>query len=267
MNVGWIPAALAAAIEEDFRAGNRPFCVVPTLGTTSSASLDPIPEIADIAHRRGLWLHVDAAYAGPAAVLEEYRHILDGVDRADSFVLNPHKWLFVPMDLSVLYTRRPEFFRRALSLEEAPAYLTGAAQESAVNFSEYSVALGRRFRALKLWFVMRSYGRQGIAHILREQIRMAHAFADMVQKDPAFELPTPPAFSLVCFRMKGSDAQNHELLERVNNTGHAVLSGTTLHGNYVLRLAIGNVAITDQDIESTWSVIRAQAQQINSTER
>jgi aromatic-L-amino-acid decarboxylase len=265
------PDSLAAAIEEDLEAGNRPFCVVPTLGTTSSASLDPIAAIAKIAHHYGLWLHVDAAYAGPAAVLDEYRHLLDGVEQADSFVLNPHKWLFVPMDLSVLYTRRPEVFRRALSLEEAPAYLTGASQagvgqERPVNFSEYSVALGRRFRALKLWFVMRSYGREGIACILREQIRMARAFAEMVEAHPAFELSAPPAFSLVCFRLKGSDSQNHELLDRVNKSGHAFLSGTTLHGKYALRLAIGNVAATSDDVEGTWTKIQELAQEISSPE-
>jgi len=255
--------ALAAAIEEDLKAGNRPFCVVPTLGTTSSASVDPIAKIAEIAHRYGLWLHVDGAYAGPAAVLEEYRHILDGVDQADSFVLNPHKWLFVPMDLSVLYTRRPEVFRRALSLEEAPAYLTGAAQESAINFSEYSVALGRRFRALKLWFVMRGYGREGIAQILGGHIRMAQRFADMVQADPAFELLAPPAFSLVCFRLKGSDLRNHQLLDRINQSGYAFLSGTSLHGKYVLRLAIGNFAVTPEDVETTWRKIQEFARELS----
>ena len=142
--------------------------------------------MAEVAQRYGLWLHVDAAYAGPAAILEEYRHILDGASLADSLVLNPHKWLFTPMDLSVLYTRRPEVFRRALSLEETPAYLKSSREESAVNFSDYSVALGRRFRALKLWFVFRSYGREGIARILREHIRMARDLAEAIEKDPRF---------------------------------------------------------------------------------
>lgn len=254
------PEALAAAIEEDLRAGKKPFCVVPTLGTTSSASADPLPAIAEIAHRFGLWLHVDAAYAGPAAILEEYRHILDGAALADSLVLNPHKWLVTPMDLSVLYTRRPEVFRRALSLEETPAYLKNTmeqkvGEETAINFSEYSVSLGRRFRALKLWFVLRSYGREGIANILRGHIRMARELGEAIRCDPYFELASVE-FSLVCFRLKASDQRNRELLESINATGHAFLTGTTLNGKFTLRVAIGNIATTSEDIASTWSKIR-----------
>jgi aromatic-L-amino-acid decarboxylase len=250
------PEALAAAIEQDLRVGKKPFCVVPTLGTTSSASADPLPAIAEIARRYGLWLHLDAAYAGPAAILEEYRHILDGAALADSLVLNPHKWLFTPMDLSVLYTRRPEVFSRALSLEETPAYLKNTMEESAVNFSSYSVALGRRFRALKLWFVLRSYGREGIAKLLRGHIRMARELGEEIGKDPHFELAAPVEFSLVCFRLKASDERNRELLESINATGHAFLTGTTLNGKFVLRVAIGNIATTSEDIASTWSRIR-----------
>ncbi len=165
------PDALAAAIAADLEAGRKPFCVVPTLGTTSSSSLDPLPEIGAIARRHNLWLHVDAAYAGAAAILDEYRHILKGAELADSIVLNPHKWLFTPVDLSALYTRRPEAFRQALSLDQTPVYLQAGGDPRAVNFSDYSVALGRRFRALKLWFVLRYYGRQGIAGILRGHMR------------------------------------------------------------------------------------------------
>lgn len=251
------PDALSAAIEADLAAGRKPFCVVPTLGTTSSSSLDPLPEIAAIAKRYNLWLHVDAAYAGPAAVLEEYRHILAGAELADSLVVNPHKWLFTPVDLSALYTRRPEAFRQALSLDQAPAYLQAGEGSKAVNLSDYSVALGRRFRSLKLWFVLRYYGRQGIAEILRGHMRMAREFAQRVGADGRFELAAPVLFSLVCFRWRGSDEANRELLERVNSTGEALLSGTTLGGKFVLRLAIGNIATSDADLQAAWDLIRS----------
>jgi aromatic-L-amino-acid/L-tryptophan decarboxylase len=247
---------LSAAIDEDLRAGKKPFCVVPTLGTTSSASVDPLAAVAEVAQRYGLWLHVDAAYAGPAAILAEHRHILNGAALADSLVLNPHKWLFTPMDLSVLYTRRPEVFRRALSLDQTPAYLKNTREESAVNFSDYSVALGRRFRSLKLWFVFRTYGRKGIERILREHIRMARELGETIANDPRFELSAPIEFSLVCFRLKDSDQHNRELLESINATGHAFITGTTLKGKFVLRIAIGNIGTSDADIAGTWAKIQ-----------
>lgn len=254
------PAALEAAIESDLAEGRTPFCIVPTLGTTSSASLDPLPEIAAIARRRALWLHVDAAYAGPAAILEEYRHIMNGAEMADSLVVNPHKWLFTPMDLSILYTRRPEMFRRALSLEETPAYLQTTGDSRAVNYSEYALSLGRRFRALKLWFVLRYYGREGIAGMVREHIRIAQTFACWIREDPDFELAAPVMFSLVCFRARGpdesSDERNRELLERVNATGRALLSGTVLQGRFVLRVAIGNIATTEADVREVWDLLK-----------
>jgi aromatic-L-amino-acid decarboxylase len=253
------PVALAAAIESDLAEGKRPFCVVPTLGTTSSASLDPLPEIASIAGNYGLWLHVDAAYAGPAAVLEEYKHILNGAELADSLVINPHKWLFTPMDLSILYTRRPEIFRRALSLEETPAYIQTAGSERAVNFSDYALSLGRRFRALKLWFVLRRYGREGIAQILLTHIQIAQELARQIGKDPDFEIAAPVLFSLVCFRFRGSDEENRDLLERVNATGQAFLSGTVLKGRFVMRIAIGNIGTTGADVQEVWKLIRKLA--------
>jgi|SRR5215467_5718271 len=254
-----IPKALETAIESDLAAGKRPFCVVPTLGTTSSASLDPLPAIVAIARRYRLWLHIDAAYAGPAALLDEYKGILDGAEAADSLVVNPHKWLFTPMDLSILYTRRPEVFRRALSLEETPAYIAAAGGERAVNFSEYALSLGRRFRALKLWFVLRYYGREGIEKILREHIRIAHDLAAWIREDPDFELAAPVMFSLVCFRLRGTDEQNRELLDRVNVTGEAFLSGTMLHGRFVLRVAIGNIGTTAPDVEHVWGLVKKEA--------
>ncbi len=171
------PDALAAMIEADLAAGRKPFCVVATAGTTSTTSVDPIADVGAIAKRHELWFHVDAAYAGSAALLEEHRHILDGAVQADSLVMNPHKWLFTPVDLSILYTRRPEVMRRMLSLEEAPPYLQAAEQDRAVNLAEYSLALGRRFRSLKLWFVLRYFGREGIASVLRGHMKMAQDLA------------------------------------------------------------------------------------------
>ncbi len=251
------PEALREAIQADLAKGNRPFCVVPTLGTTSTASLDPLPEVLRVAREFNLWVHVDAAYAGPSAVLDEYKHILDGAAEADSLVLNPHKWLFTPADLSVLYTRRPEVFRRALSLEETPAYLKSTSVDNAVNLSDYSVALGRRFRSLKLWFVLRSYGREGIARLLREQMRLAKLFAQWVAADARFEVSAPVDFSLVCFRLKGPDEASRTLLDRLNQSGYAFLSNTTLYGKFVLRLAIGNIATTEADLRGTWDKIQS----------
>ena len=253
------PDALSAMIEEDLAAGRKPFCVVATVGTTSSASIDPLPAIAAIAERYGLWLHVDAAYGGPAAVLEECRYILDGCARADSIVVNPHKWLFTPMDLSILYTRNPAIMRRAVSLEELPAYLVTAQHERALNYSEYSVALGRRFRALKLWFVLRYFGREGIAQVLRSHIRMAKELAQEIGGDPRFELAAPAPYPLVCFRYRGTDAENRNLLERINASGSTYLSGTVLQDRFVLRFAIGNIATTDEDIRATWELIRSSS--------
>ena len=255
------PEALERLIAEDLAAGHKPFCVVATVGTTSSSSVDPVEPAAAIARRYGLWMHIDAAYGGPAALLEERRHILDGAALADSMVINPHKWLFTPVDLSILYTRRPEMLRRALSLEETPAYLATAPHERALNFSEYSLPLGRRFRSLKLWFVLRYYGRQGIERILREHLRLAQLLADEIRRDPRFEISAPVPFSLVCFRYRGSDEQNRALLDRINASGRAFLSGTVLDGKFVLRLAIGNPATTEADIRETWELIRSSALQ------
>ena len=253
------PAALEALIQQDLAEGNHPFCIVATLGTTSAASVDPLPPIAEIARRYNLWLHLDAAYGGPAALLEEHRYILNGSELADSIVINPHKWLFTPVDLSILYTRRPEIMRRALNLETTPAYLATAQHDRALNFSEYSVNLGRRFRSLKLWFVLRYYGREGIQRILREHIRLARVLTGEIQRDPRFELSAPADLALVCFRYRGSNEQNQALIETLNASGKTFLSSTVLHGKFVLRLAIGNLATTEQDIRETWDLISASA--------
>jgi aromatic-L-amino-acid/L-tryptophan decarboxylase len=253
------PDALAAMIEADLAAGRKPFCVVATAGTTSTTSIDPVARIGEIARRYHLWFHVDAAYAGSAALLEEHRHLLDGAAQADSLVVNPHKWLFTPVDLSVLFTRKKEVMRRMLSLEEAPPYLQTTEQDRAVNLADYSLALGRRFRSLKLWFVLRYFGREGITRVLRGHMRMAQDLAQHISADSRFEVAAPVLFSLVCFRYRGSDADNRDLLNRINASGRAFLSGTTLHGRFVLRLAIGNVATTEKDVLQTWEWIRSSA--------
>jgi aromatic-L-amino-acid/L-tryptophan decarboxylase len=232
--------------------------VVPTVGTTSFASVDPVREVAERAHAAGAWVHVDAAYAGPSWICEEERWSQDGVELADSLVVNPHKWLLVPMDCSLLWTSRPEDFRQAFSF--VPEYLR--TPEDAYALSEYGPALGRRFRSLKLWAVLRCYGREGLQRILREHIRLADLFAGWVEADPDWELVAPQRFSLVVFRFDGSDDRNEALLERVNASGELFISHTRLHGRYVLRLAIGNARTTEDDVRRAWDVLRREAREV-----
>ena len=225
--------------------------VVPTVGTTSFASVDPVRALADRAHAVGAWVHVDAAYAGSSWILEEERWSQDGVELADSLVVNPHKWLLVPVDCSLLWTSRPEEFREAFSL--IPEYLR--TPEDAYALSEYGPALGRRFRSLKLWAVLRCYGAEGLRAIHREHIRLARLFADWVEESPDWELAAPLRFSLVVFRRNGSDEENEDILERVNRSGEIFLSHTRLDGRYVLRLAIGNARTTETDVRRAWEVL------------
>ncbi len=245
---------LRDAMESDRLAGRKPFCVIPTVGTTSTSSIDPVPQIAALAEEYGAWLHVDAAYGGAAAVVPELRGILDGAERAHSLVVNPHKWLFTPIDLSAFYTRKPEILRRAFSL--VPEYLRTAEDPRAVNYMDYGVPLGRRFRALKLWFVMRHYGHEGISAIIRTHIGYAQKLAGLIRADPDFEVAAPTPFSLVCFRYRGSDDDNRRLLEQINASGKAFLSHTVLNGQFVLRLAIGNIATKWEDLEEVWSLVK-----------
>jgi aromatic-L-amino-acid/L-tryptophan decarboxylase len=259
------PDLLEEAIAADLDSDKTPCCVVATAGTTSIASIDPVPAVATIAERYGLWLHVDAAYGGPAAIVPEMRHILDGAERAHSLILNPHKWLFVSMDCSVLYTRFPEVLKRASSL--SPEYLKTAEDSLVVNYNDYGVQLGRRFRALKLWYVMRYYGRQGVVALLRDSLRLAQQLAARIQADGDFELTAPVLFSLVCFRRKGSDAVNRRTMQAVNETGYAFLSHTVLNGEFVLRLAIGNMQTNEDDIQGTWDLIARTAAQEAAAEK
>jgi aromatic-L-amino-acid/L-tryptophan decarboxylase len=258
------PAALRTAVAEDRAAGWSPFAVVATVGTTSTTSIDPVPGIADVCQAQGLWLHVDAAYGGSAAVEPSLRHVLDGCDRADSLVLNPHKWLFVPVDLSVLYTRRPDVLKAAFSV--VPDYLRTAEEAVAPNFMDYGVSLGRRFRALKLWMVMRAFGHKGLAARIREHVRLARVFRSWVEADPAFEVVAPSPFSVVCFRARFSgagpeeeDVLNLAVMDAVNATGQAYLSHTKLTGRTVLRLAIGNIRTEERHVRRAWDLLREAA--------
>jgi aromatic-L-amino-acid/L-tryptophan decarboxylase len=227
--------------------------VVATVGTTSFASVDPVRILAERAHDAGAWLHVDAAYAGSSWICEEERWSMDGVELADSLVVNPHKWLMLPMDCSLLWTSRPEEFRQAFSL--IPEYLR--TPEDAYALSEYGPALGRRFRSLKLWAVLRCYGAEGLRALQREHIRLARLFADWVDADPDWELVAPQRFSLVVFRRNGSDEENEAILERANRSGDIFVSHTKLDGRYALRLAIGNARTTEADVRRAWEVLRA----------
>src|SRR5215208_2604959 len=220
--------------------------VVPTVGTTSTTSVDPVPAVADLCARTGTWLHVDAAYAGTAMVCPEFRWAFAGVERADSLVVNAHKWMLTPMDCSLLWTSRPGDFRAAFSL--VPEFLRTPDEEDALSLSEYGPALGRRFRALKLWAVLRCYGRSGLQARIREHVRLAGLFADLVEAEPGWELAAPQRFSLVCFRKDASDEENAAILERANASGEVFMSHTRLDGRYVLRLAIGSERTTEADV-------------------
>jgi len=247
--------ALRAMIKADKGAGRKPFCVVATVGTTSTTSVDPVAEIADIAEEHGLWLHVDAAYAGVAAMMPELHDLLRPAARAQSLVTNPHKWMMTPIDCSAFYTRRPDILRRAFSL--VPEYLETA--EQALNPMDYGVQLGRRFRAIKLWFVMRYFGREGLAATMREHIGIARRFEELVRGDDRFELMAPRPFSVVCFRYKGTEEENRLLVDEINARAKAFLSHTVLNGVLVLRLAIGHARTTWDDVQPVWDAMQAFA--------
>ncbi len=261
------PEALREALEEDRSRGIRPVAVVATVGTTSTSSADPVAELAEVAEEWGLWLHVDCAYAGASAMVPELRVHFRGWERADSVVFNPHKWLFTPVDCSVLYCRRPEALERAFSL--TPEYLRTREQGTARNLMDYGVALGRRFRALKLWFVLRYFGAEGIRSRIREHVRLARLFAEWVEEDPDWELVAPVPFSTVVFRYASpeldgeeQDPANEELLEKVNGTGEAFLSHTRLRGRISLRLSIGNLRTREKHLTRTWELLRRSATEV-----
>ncbi len=234
--------------------------VVATVGTTACAAVDPVAVLADICGAAGTWLHVDAAYAGSAMVCPEYRWAFEGVDRADSLVVNPHKWMLTPMDCSLLWSRRPDDLRAAFSL--VPEYLRTPDAEDSLSLSEYGPALGRRFRALKLWAVLRCYGRRGLQEHIRNGVSLAALFESWVVAEPGWVVCAPRHFSLVCFRLVGGsddDARNRELLERVNAGGEIFLSHAVLGARYVLRLAVGQMSTTSDDVRRAWEVLRETA--------
>jgi aromatic-L-amino-acid decarboxylase len=258
------PDALAAAVAKDRAAGMLPLACVATVGTTSTTSIDPVSDIAEICGVEEMWLHVDGSYGGVAAVSPKFRHVLRGVERADSLVVNPHKWLFTPIDCSAFYTRRPDVLKRAFSL--VPEYLVTREQDDVVNLMDYGVQLGRRFRALKLWMVIRAFGAEGLAARIERHCELAREFESWVAADADWELSAPVPFSLVCFRYapRGMseperDRANQEILERVNQSGEVYLSHTRLNGAFVIRLAIGNIRTELRNVERAWGLLREAA--------
>jgi aromatic-L-amino-acid decarboxylase len=252
--------ALERAIDEDLAAGMRPMSIVATAGTTSTTSRDPIEQIAAVARAHNVWLHVDAAYAGVAAIMPEFRWVLSGAEHADSIVVNPHKWLFVPMDCSALYVRDLELLRRTFSL--VPEYLR-TPEESVRNYMDYGLQLGRRFRALKLWFVLRYFGAEELRERLRGHIELAQEFARWVEREPHWEVLAPHPLSVVCFRFAPSSKSEAELeelnariMESANASGEMFLSHTKIDGRFALRLAIGNLQTTRDDVAAAWEILR-----------
>ncbi len=258
------PDALAKLIDDDVAHGYRPMCVTATVGTTSTTSIDPVAAIRAVTRERNVWLHVDAAYGGPAAILPEFRWVLDGAHDADSIVVNPHKWLFVPVDLSVLYVRDPELLRRTFSL--VADYLV-TPEADVHNYMDYGLQLGRRFRALKLWFALRTYGVQGMQERLRGHIALAKELAGWIEAERGWEIAAPHPLSVVCFRYVPNDtlddetvdAINLSLCDAVNATGEVYLSTTRLYGRIVLRIAIGNERTTREDVRTAWDLLRREA--------
>lgn len=256
--------ALAAAVTADLAAGLAPACCVGTCGTTGSTALDPLREIGEVCRRHGIWFHVDAALAGTAAILPEKRAILDGVELADSFVFNPHKWMFTNFDCSAFFVRDPDFLVRSLAIN--PEYLRTAHDGGASNFRDWHVQLGRRFRALKLWFVIRTLGVEGIRERVRAHLAWAGEFASWVDADPEWELLAPVPLNLVCFRWCPADAPaerldalNERLQRAVNDDGRMYLTHTRLGGDYALRLCTGQTAQTRDDVVAAWAILREVA--------
>lgn len=253
-----IPEALADAIDEDVDAGYLPICVIPTIGTTSSSSVDPVDAIADICEKHSIWLHVDSAYAGSAAILPEKREYFAGWERADSIVTNPHKWMFTPFDLSVLYCRDLGIMKQAFSL--VPEYLKTNDESTVKNGMDYGIQLGRRFRALKLWFVMRYFGSEGLIDRIREHCRLAELFASWIEDSPDFEMLAPVPFALVCFRAcpdgtADLDALNERIMNEINASGEAYLSHTKLNGKFTLRLSVGSIRVEEQHLKKVWELL------------
>jgi aromatic-L-amino-acid decarboxylase len=263
------PEALEAAVKEDLEAGLLPCCVVGVTGTTSSTGFDSLRAVGEICRQHGIWFHVDAAYAGTAAILPECRYILEGIDTADSFVFNPHKWMFTNFDCSAYFVKDVEALLRTFSL--TPEYLKSAYDASAVNFRDWGIQLGRRFRALKLWFVIRRFGLDGLRAKIRDHIALAKEFAARVKAHDDFELLAPAPLGLVCFRHRprGRDGDdptleglNERLLAAVNETGRVHLTHTKLRGRFAIRLSVGQLYTTREDVEEAWRLFTEIAQEL-----
>jgi aromatic-L-amino-acid decarboxylase len=257
-----IPSALKEAIHEDRKNGWQPFCTAATIGTTSITSVDPVNEIADICREENIWLHVDAAHGGVAAMLPEKKEIFRGIEKADSLVVNPHKWMFTPLDLSVFYTKKADILKRGFSLVHE--YLKTGEDSSVENYMDYGVQLGRRFRSLKLWFIIKYFGAEGIRDRIREHIRIADEIKGLIDADPVFERMAPVPFSTLCFRAHppGVDDEeilqelNMNLLNKVNETGKIFLSHTKLENKYVIRMTIGSIRTTEMYVKEGWELIQ-----------
>lgn len=272
-----IPEALRESITADLAAGNHPIAVVATVGTTSSTSIDPVPAIAGICEEFGLWLHVDAAYGGVAAIIPEKRYILEGCDRADSLVVNPHKWLFTPLDCSAFFVRRPHILKSAFSL--VPEYLSSDrdSEEAVTNLMDYGIQLGRRFRSLKLWMVLRYFGSDGLVERLRHHMHLADELAATIDDQAGVELMAPVHFATLCFRFKpegieliGEELENRleelnaGIMTRANATGEVFLSHTKLKGNYTLRLVIGHLRSAEEDVRYVWNLLTTLSEELQA---
>ncbi|HKB87316.1 MAG TPA: pyridoxal-dependent decarboxylase [Ignavibacteriaceae bacterium] len=263
-----IPEKLREAIAEDRQNGWRPFCVVATVGTTSTTSIDPVMLIGEICNKENIWLHIDAAYGGTAAIVPEMKFILDGFELADSIVVNPHKWMFTPIDISAFYTRKPEVLKRAFSL--VPEYLKTNENEEAENLMDYGIQLGRRFRSLKLWFVIRYFGVDGIIRILREHLRLAKLFAEWIEAHPKFERMAQVNFGVVCFRFHPADINNEDelnelnsrLVQVINETGKLFISHTKIDDKYIIRISISGLRTEEKHVKNAWILIRREAEKL-----
>lgn len=266
-NFAMIPEKLAEAISEDRSKGHLPFCVVATIGTTSSTAVDPVDSIAEICKTEKIWLHVDSAYAGVTAMLPEMKTYFKGMERADSIVINPHKWLFVPVDFSILYTSKPEVLKNAFSL--VPEYLK-TSEESVINYMDYGIQLGRRFRSLKFWFVLRYFGIDGLRERLREHLRLTQLFAGWIDGSNLFERLAPVYFGTVCFRAKPENITeenelnklNERLLEKVNSTGKVFIVNTRLNGKFTIRMVISGLRMEERHIKNAWEIINTELKKI-----
>jgi aromatic-L-amino-acid decarboxylase len=254
--------ALEAAIEKDRQRGLTPFFVCATVGTTSSNAIDPVPEIAGICRKHGIWLHVDAAMSGTAALCPEFRYIHRGVEFADSYCFNPHKWMFTNFDCDCFYVADRRGLIQTLSV--LPEYLRNQASESGavIDYRDWQIPLGRRFRSLKLWFVLRHYGLEGLEFHIREHVRLAQQFAGWIENDTRFELAAPVPLNLVCFRLKSGDADNQKLMDALNQSGDLYLTHTKLKGKLTLRLSVGQTTTAEGHVRRAWERIQEEARKL-----